>query len=116
MTTFRDLLRYYPRRYLDRSTVTPIRQITEVNSDIQKGIAAAESIFEILDATPERDGGTVELESVIGRVEFKDINFRYNDNVFTAAKTITAVRRFKCAIVIFLSLHASMIRFKENNK
>lgn len=27
--TFRDLLRYYPRRYLDRSTVTPIRQITE---------------------------------------------------------------------------------------
>ena len=27
--TFRDLLRYYPRRYLDRSTVTPIRQIAE---------------------------------------------------------------------------------------
>ena len=27
--TFRDLLRYYPRRYLDRTTVTPIRQIVE---------------------------------------------------------------------------------------
>ena len=27
--TFRDLLRYYPRRYLDRSTVTPIRDLAE---------------------------------------------------------------------------------------
>ena len=27
--TYRDLLRYYPRRYLDRTTVTPIRQIAE---------------------------------------------------------------------------------------
>ncbi|OZC03368.1 ATP-dependent DNA helicase RecG [Rubricoccus marinus] len=29
ISTFRDLLRHYPRRYLDRSTVTPIRQIVE---------------------------------------------------------------------------------------
>ena len=29
IATFRDLLRHYPRRYLDRSTVTPIRQIVE---------------------------------------------------------------------------------------
>jgi len=27
--TFRDLFRYYPRRYLDRSTITPIRQLVE---------------------------------------------------------------------------------------
>jgi subfamily B ATP-binding cassette protein MsbA len=60
--------------------IKPIRQITEVNSDIQKGIAAAESIFEILDTTQERDEGTVEMESVSGGVEFKDINFRYNPN------------------------------------
>ena len=31
--TFRDLLRYYPRRYLDRSTVTPIRQLVEGGID-----------------------------------------------------------------------------------
>ena len=59
--------------------IKPIRQITEVNSDIQKGIAAAESIFDILDAIPERDGGRVELKSVTGGVEFKDVNFRYNE-------------------------------------
>ena len=60
--------------------IKPIRQITEINSDIQKGIAAAQSIFEILDATPERDDGMLELGSVTGRFEFKDINFRYKDD------------------------------------
>ncbi|MEL6615130.1 MAG: ATP-dependent DNA helicase RecG [Bacteroidota bacterium] len=33
IATFRDLLRHYPRRYLDRSTVTPIRQIVEGSTD-----------------------------------------------------------------------------------
>jgi len=58
--------------------IKPIRQVTEINSDIQKGIAAAESIFEILDAKPETDNGTVELDSVQGGFEFKDINFQYS--------------------------------------
>jgi subfamily B ATP-binding cassette protein MsbA len=60
--------------------IKPIRQITEINSDIQKGIAAAESIFEILDAEPEIDNGAVELDSVQGGFEFKDINFQYSSN------------------------------------
>jgi subfamily B ATP-binding cassette protein MsbA len=58
--------------------IKPIRQVTEINSDIQKGIAAAESIFEILDAEPETDNGAVELDSVQGGFEFKDINFQYS--------------------------------------
>jgi subfamily B ATP-binding cassette protein MsbA len=58
--------------------IKPIRQVTEINSDIQKGIAAAESIFEVLDAQPEKDNGTVELDSVQGGFEFKDINFQYS--------------------------------------
>ncbi|MGB0450021.1 MAG: ATP-binding cassette domain-containing protein, partial [Porticoccaceae bacterium] len=58
--------------------IKPIRQLTEVNSDIQKGIAAAQSIFEIIDAEPEKDNGSIELDSVQGAFEFKDINFRYS--------------------------------------
>jgi len=58
--------------------IKPIRQVTEINSDIQKGIAAAESIFEILDAEPETDNGAVELDSVQGGFVFKDINFQYS--------------------------------------
>lgn len=55
----------------------PIRQLSEVNSTIQKGIAAAESIFLILDKPPEQDQGTLEAQSIKGRLEFKQVNFNY---------------------------------------
>ena len=58
--------------------IKPIRQVTEINSDIQKGIAAAESIFEILDTEPEVDNGSLELDTVKGGFEFKDVNFQYS--------------------------------------
>ena len=57
--------------------IKPIRQLTEVNSAIQKGIAAAESIFEIIDSTPEVDEGSVVFDSVQGKFEFRNINFSY---------------------------------------
>jgi subfamily B ATP-binding cassette protein MsbA len=58
--------------------VKPIRQLTEVNSAIQRGIAASQSIFEVLDADSEIDKGAIELDSVKGGFEFRDINFSYN--------------------------------------
>jgi subfamily B ATP-binding cassette protein MsbA len=60
--------------------VKPIRQLTEVNSAIQRGIAASQSIFEVLDADSEIDTGTIELDSVKGGFEFRDINFSYNSD------------------------------------
>jgi subfamily B ATP-binding cassette protein MsbA len=57
--------------------IKPIRQLTEVNSAIQKGIAAAESIFEIIDSDSEVDGGSMVRDSVQGKFEFRDINFAY---------------------------------------
>lgn len=58
----------------------PIRQLSEVNATIQKGIAAAESVFMILDQEPEKDCGRYEVERVSGRLEFKGINFRYTQS------------------------------------
>ena len=58
--------------------VKPIRQLTEVNSAIQRGIAASQSIFEVLDADSEIDKGAIEIDSVKGGFEFRDINFSYN--------------------------------------
>ena len=55
----------------------PIRQLSEVSANIQKGIAAAESIFEQLDEDPELDTGTLERERVSGRIEVRDLSFRY---------------------------------------
>lgn len=55
----------------------PIRQLSEVSSTIQKGVAAAESIFEQLDEPPETDRGTVVRERVSGRIEVRDLSFTY---------------------------------------
>jgi ATP-binding cassette, subfamily B, bacterial MsbA len=55
----------------------PIRQLSEVNSTIQKGIAAAESVFKILDEKSELDQGVIEIQTVKGHLEFKSVNFTY---------------------------------------
>lgn len=55
----------------------PIRQLSEVSSTIQKGLAGAESIFAQLDEAPETDEGTVERERVDGNIEIRNLCFRY---------------------------------------
>ena len=55
----------------------PIRQLSNINAVIQKGLAAAIEIFDQLDSSDEEDSG--DIESVIsGNIEFKDVNFSYN--------------------------------------
>ncbi len=56
----------------------PIRQLSEVSSTIQKGLAGAESIFAQLDEPPEADRGTVERERVSGRIEIRNLSFSYD--------------------------------------
>jgi subfamily B ATP-binding cassette protein MsbA len=71
----------------------PIRQLSEVSSTIQKGLAGAESIFEQLDEEPEFDEGTIERERVSGHLEVRNLSFTYpgterqvlKDISFTAA-------------------------------
>lgn len=55
----------------------PIRQLSEVSSTIQKGVAGAESIFEQLDEIPEVDRGTQARERVSGRLEVNNLSFQY---------------------------------------
>lgn len=55
----------------------PIRQLSEVSSTIQRGLAGAESIFEQLDEDPEVDDGRIERERVSGRLEVRELSFQY---------------------------------------
>jgi subfamily B ATP-binding cassette protein MsbA len=57
----------------------PIRQLTNVNVSIQRGIAAGSSIFQLLDESAERDTGHYEVTRVTGKVEFRNVNFAYTD-------------------------------------
>jgi subfamily B ATP-binding cassette protein MsbA len=58
----------------------PIRRLTMVNENLQRGIAAAESVFDFLDQEIERDTGTRKLEKVKGHVQFKNASFSYEQN------------------------------------
>ncbi|MFA7607649.1 MAG: lipid A export permease/ATP-binding protein MsbA [Rhodocyclaceae bacterium] len=57
-----------------------IRQLGDVSSKIQRGVAAADSIFEQLDEAPERNNGSVARERVSGRLTVRDLSFRYPEN------------------------------------
>ena len=67
----------------------PIRQLSEVSSTIQKGVAGAESIFEQLDEKPEVDTGTIELDHVSGRLEVRNLNFTYPDTERQVLKDVS---------------------------
>ena len=56
----------------------PIRRITNVNAVLQKGIAASESLFSVLDEPAEKDQGVLEKLSSKGTLEFKKVTFSYD--------------------------------------
>lgn len=55
----------------------PIRMLSDANGEIQRGIAAAETLFEVLDETQEEDEGDYHVERSKGKLEFKKISFNY---------------------------------------
>lgn len=57
--------------------VTPIRQLGEVAPMILKGVAAADSVFQLLDTPPEKDTGSYEVARVKGEVKFTNLTFTY---------------------------------------
>ncbi len=58
----------------------PVRQLSEVYSVVQKGLAAAEDIFAVLDSEREQDDGDLTLQNVKGQVSFQDVSFSYNND------------------------------------
>lgn len=57
----------------------PLRSMTEVNSILQQGIAASQSIFTLLDEMPEADQGTRSIGRIKGQVTFDKLDFSYDE-------------------------------------
>ena len=57
-----------------------LRRLTQVTETIQRGIAAAQSVFGLLDTETEQDTGTKSLDNVKGKVEFRDVLFKYENS------------------------------------
>jgi len=58
----------------------PLRRITNVNATLQRGLAAGESLFQIVDEPDEVDSGDHSVERVSGDVEFRNVSFSYGDD------------------------------------
>lgn len=67
----------------------PLRSVTDVNGMIQKGMAAAASVFEVLDMPTEPDHGTIQLVANQGNVEFKNVHLRYKNAETDALKGVS---------------------------
>ncbi|MCG5500965.1 lipid A export permease/ATP-binding protein MsbA [Ectothiorhodospira lacustris] len=58
--------------------LTPIRRLVNVNAMLQKGIAAGQNIFGLLDEPLERDQGTLSLERAGGEIRLQGVSFSYD--------------------------------------
>ncbi len=56
---------------------SPLRSLVNMSGPLQQGIAAGESVFEILDEPTEGSGGTRSLARARGEIEFRDVSFEY---------------------------------------
>ena len=57
----------------------PIRQLSQINSVIQRGLAAASSIFNLLDEPAEPDHGTEKIDDQIDSIRFLGVSFKYQE-------------------------------------
>ncbi len=66
----------------------PIRQLSEANGEISRGLAAAESLFEVLDEAEEKDEGRYEGKRVSGFLSFQNLTFTYDAEAPPVLKNI----------------------------
>jgi len=57
--------------------LAPLKRLTDINAPLQRGLAAAESVFGMIDAPAEADRGTVTLERARGEVRYEQVTFTY---------------------------------------
>ncbi|MCU7554288.1 lipid A export permease/ATP-binding protein MsbA [Alteromonas sp. ASW11-19] len=67
----------------------PLKQLTTINNEFQKGMAACSSVFEVLDRKDEDDSGDVILTRAKGKLEFDDVTFTYPGKTTPALREIS---------------------------
>ena len=67
----------------------PLKRLTSINDPLQKGLAACESVFGLIDEMPEDDRGTIELSRARGAIRFDDVSLSYLGGTRTALTHVT---------------------------
>ena len=68
--------------------LAPLKRLTELSAPLQRGLAAAESVFGLIDEPVEKDEGTVVLSRAQGSVVFDKVSFTYASRSEAALKEI----------------------------
>jgi subfamily B ATP-binding cassette protein MsbA len=58
--------------------MAPLKRVTDINEHLQKGLAAAESVFRLIDEESEPDRGTRTLGRARGEIRFENVSFHYD--------------------------------------
>jgi len=69
------------------------RKLGEIAPIILKGVAAADSVFQMLDTPVEKDSGKYQVDRVAGKVEFKEVEFHYSNQTGHALKNLNLTVR-----------------------
>ena len=67
----------------------PLKSLTNVNSQFQRGMAACQTLFELLDLKLEKDDGTYEVKRAKGDVSFNHVTFTYQDKEIPALNNVS---------------------------
>nr|WP_255712020.1 lipid A ABC transporter ATP-binding protein/permease MsbA [Xenorhabdus sp. PB30.3] len=67
----------------------PLKSLTNVNAQFQRGMAACQTLFTILDMEQEKDDGKREIKKAKGDLEFRDVTFCYPTKESPALKNIS---------------------------
>jgi subfamily B ATP-binding cassette protein MsbA len=67
----------------------PIKHLTQVNASLQRGLAAAESVFGMIDSPIEEDGGSVTLARARGEIAYEKVGFTYETRTEAALRDVS---------------------------
>ncbi|MBI4985075.1 MAG: lipid A export permease/ATP-binding protein MsbA [Rhodocyclales bacterium] len=57
--------------------LAPMKRLTDLSGTLQRGLAAAESVFELIDEAAEHDAGSIDLAAAKGELAIEDVAFSY---------------------------------------
>ena len=69
----------------------PLKRLAGINEHIQKGLAACESVFALLDMDIESQYGEKELKDAKGKIEFRDVTYRYTGAKEDALSSVSLI-------------------------
>ena len=69
--------------------LAPLKHLTEINAPLQRGLAAAESVFALVDTPVEKDEGRRQLARARGEIEFQEVSLTYPTRTEPALRAVS---------------------------